>query len=105
MRIQCMQSFGPSGMLEQDDMDNWRNASSAGRSVQGRKYRQDISMGVGHDVEDPRLPGISSPNNMAELPQRSMYLRWQEMMNAESWTDISVDKITATFEGSATMKD
>lgn len=105
MRVQCMQSFGPSGMLEQDDMDNWRNASSAGRSVQGRKYRQDISMGVGHDVKDPRLPGISSPNNMAELPQRSMYVRWQEMMNAESWADISVDKITATFEGSATMKD
>jgi len=26
-RVQCMQSFGPSGLLEQDDMDNWRNSS------------------------------------------------------------------------------
>jgi phenylpropionate dioxygenase-like ring-hydroxylating dioxygenase large terminal subunit len=104
MRIQCMQSFGPSGLLEQDDMDNWRNASGAGRSLQARKYPQNISMGVGREVSDPRLPGVSTPNNMAELPQRAMYVRWQEMMNADSWADISVDPITATFEGTATMQ-
>jgi len=102
MRIQCMQSFGPSGLLEQDDMDNWRNASDAGRSMQARKYLQHISMGVGHDQHHPKLPGLSSPNMFAELPQRAFYQRWEEIMNANSWADISVAPITATFEGTST---
>ena len=105
MRIQCMQSFGPSGLLEQDDMDNWRNASEAGRSATARKYMQNITMGAGRDQHNPRLPGLSSPNMFAELPQRGFYLRWQEMMNADSWEDISVAPATAEFDGTATMKD
>ena len=28
-RKECIKTFGPSGLLEQDDMDNWRNATDA----------------------------------------------------------------------------
>jgi phenylpropionate dioxygenase-like ring-hydroxylating dioxygenase large terminal subunit len=103
-RINGIQSFGPTGLLEQDDMDNWRNATDAGRSIQARKYLQNIAMGVGHEQRNPGIPGRSVPSSFSEINQRAMYVRWQEMMNAESWADISIDPITVQFEGTATMK-
>ena len=103
-RVNCMQSFGPSGLLEQDDMDNWRSSSEAGKSPRARGYLQEISMGIAHEYENPHLPGRSIPAFCGEINQRSMYARWQEFMNARSWADISVDPITAIFEGTATMK-
>ena len=104
IRLNCMHSFGPSGMLEQDDMDNWRNATQAGRSGVARKYVQNLTMGIAHEEENPRLPGRSVPAFCAEINQRSMYSRWQEMMNAESWADIGIDPITARFEGTAKFR-
>ena len=103
-RMNGIQSFGPSGMAEQDDMDNWRGSTEAGKSFIARKSRGHIGMGVGHERWDPRLPGYSVPNSFAEVNQRAMYVKWQEFMNAESWADIHIDPITAKFEGTATMK-
>ena len=103
-RTTGMQSFGPSGMAEQDDMDNWRGSTEAGRSSIARQYPAHIGMGVGHEWTNPAVPGRSIPNSFAEINQRAMYVRWQEFMNAESWADVRVDPITAQFEGSATMK-
>jgi nitrite reductase/ring-hydroxylating ferredoxin subunit len=100
----CIRAFGPSGLLEQDDMDNWRNASDAGRSFQARKYAQVISMGVGHEHVNADLPGRSVPNTYSEINQRSFYERWQEFMNAQSWAQVHIDPITVKFEGTATMK-
>jgi phenylpropionate dioxygenase-like ring-hydroxylating dioxygenase large terminal subunit len=103
-RQDSMHTFGPSGLLEQDDMDNWRGTTQAGRSSVARKSWQVLSMGLGHERDNPELPGRSVAAFCSEINQRSMYVRWQEMMNAQSWADISVDPITAKFEGTATMK-
>ena len=91
--------------MEQDDMDNWRNATDAGRSVQAKKYLAHIGMGVGHETTHPLLPGKVHPRSTGELPQRYMYARWQEFMNAASWSKIPLDTATAKYEGSATMKE
>jgi hypothetical protein len=32
-------------------------------------------------------------------------MRWEAFMNAESWSDIPLDPITARFDGAATMRD
>jgi len=103
-KLASMQMFGPSGMFEQDDMDNWRNAAEAGRSTIARKYRQNIAMGIGHEQPHQDLPGSVVPRMHAEVAQRGMYNRWQQFMNAESWADIPIDPITAKFEGTAGMK-
>ena len=104
-RTQSMRSFGVSGLLEQDDMDNWGQCTNSGLSRMARTTPQNLSMGIGrerakHDV----MPGITVECPVGELPQRALYNRWQEMMNAESWADISVDPSTATYEGTATFK-
>jgi phenylpropionate dioxygenase-like ring-hydroxylating dioxygenase large terminal subunit len=103
MRVSGMQTFGPSGLFEQDDMDNWRNAGEAGRSAIARKHLQNLSMGIKHETANPDLPGRSIPLNFGEINQRAMYSWWQEFMNAKSWSDITIDPITAKFEGTATF--
>ena len=103
-RKECLRAFGPSGLLEQDDMDNWSNSTSAGRSAVARRTPNVITMGEGHEHANPELPGQSVPNTFAEVNQRSFYRRWDQFMHAVAWSDIPIDPITARFEGTATMQ-
>jgi len=107
MRRQCSQNGAnhPAGTHAQDDMDNWRNVTEAGKSPIARRFMQDLSMGIKHDVPHPDYPGLlTSPAGVAETGQRGYYRRWQEFMNAESWAEIPIDPITATFNGTAAFK-
>jgi hypothetical protein len=93
---------GAAGLFEQDDIDNWRQVTTASRSRIARQYPQELSMGIGHAGAHPDYPGLVSERYISENNQRHFYLRWQEFMNAESWADIPLDPITARFEGTAT---
>ena len=96
---------GPNGLNEQDDMDNWDQVTGSGRLFAGRNYRQDVSMGLGHSTTThPEFVGIVSDRYISENNQRNFYSRWQEFMNAKTWTDIGIDPMTAQFEGTASMK-
>ena len=96
---------GPNGFNEQDDMDNWDQVTASGGLIAGRRYRQDLSMGLRHaTTTHPEFVGLVSERYISENNQRNFYSRWQEFMNAESWADIHMDPITANFEGTATMK-
>ena len=98
-------SNGVSGLMEQDDQDNWIQVTHSGLSTKARKYPQELSMGVGRaTTSHPDFPGLVSEQYISENNQRNFYGRWQEFMNAESWADIHIDPITAKFEGTATMK-
>ena len=99
-----VQHIGIAGLNEQDDMDNWNQVTVSGLSTAGRKYRHLLSLGAGHDGAHPDMPGRVSQNFVSENNQRGFYSRWQEFMNADSWTDIHIDPITANYEGTATMK-
>ena len=94
----------PAGTHAQDDMDNWRNVTESGRSAASHSFRQNLSMGMRHQDRNPALNGRASERFCSEINQRSYYTRWQEFMNAGSWADIHIDPITATFEGTATMR-
>ncbi|MCH7606933.1 MAG: hypothetical protein IH962_07240, partial [Chloroflexi bacterium] len=95
---------GVAGLFEQDDMDNWRGVTQASQSPVARKYPQVLSMGLGHAGPDPDFPGQVSERYVSESNQRGFYRRWEDFMNAESWSDIPIDPITVEFEGTATMK-
>ena len=105
VRLQMVQKDNFSGVLEQDDTDNWRQMTDSGRSPTGRKYLSVLSMGAGHAGSHPQLVGKVTERFISENNQRTYYARWQEFMNAGSWADIHVDPITANFEGTAGMKD
>ena len=98
-------ALGISSMNEVDDQDNWIQVTQSGLSTQARKVLSDLSMGLGHaTTSHPDFRGLVSERYISENNQRHFYGRWQEFMNAESWADIPIEPITATFEGTATMK-
>ncbi len=94
---------GVTGLFEQDDMDNWRGVTRGSRSSMARNYGQHLSMGVGREGRHPDFPGIVSERYVSENNQRHFYRRWEEYMNADSWTDIPLEPLTATFDGTATL--
>ena len=99
-----MNGIGIAGLNEQDDLDNWIQVSQSGLSPIRRRYRHQLSLGVGHEGPSQEYKGgIVAERFLSESNQRNLYGRWQEFMNAESWADIHLDPITLTFEGTATM--
>ncbi len=87
---------GPSGLTEQDDMENWNYAHKASRGTIARQYPYNYEMGLGRarrDFEDHglKLPGAISDvtqANASEHNQRGFYTRWRQFMEAESWTGL-----------------
>ena len=97
-------SFGISGIFEQDDMDNFNQCTRSGLSFIGRQVPSYLAMGMGHETTHYALPGTVAGRRVNEVPQRAIYNRWQEFMNAKSWADIHIDSPTAKYEGTATFK-
>lgn len=82
--------FGPAGMLEQEDGENWSQSTRNTRGPIARKYPLNYQMGLGEGrvvtPEDGSPPYIDTPLN--ENPQRWLYRNWADWMNAESWKDL-----------------
>ena len=86
-------THGPSGMREEEDGSNWKASTDIAKSVTALKYVQNLQLGIGHEDRDERFPGFVSlgPN---EVNQRFFYKRWGEIMDAPSWSQITIDPIT-----------
>ena len=97
-------AFGIGGIFEQDDMDNFNQCTLSGLSPMGKKVPSYVIMGLGHETTHPALPGKVAGRRTNEVPQRALYARWQDFMNASSWKEISVAPQTAKYEGTATFK-
>ncbi|MFA7637735.1 MAG: Rieske 2Fe-2S domain-containing protein [Parvibaculum sp.] len=85
--------FGPAGLLEQDDGENWSQSTRASRGVASRKLGHTLQMGLGHDhvSTDPNgQTGIDTCIN--EHGQRWFYRSWTEWLAAESWADLSATR-------------
>jgi len=88
MRRHHMQTFGPGGNVEMDDMNNWLSATRTARGVVARRYPQIIQAGLGHDKEHPVMG----------TRLRAFYERWGNMMEAETWADIRLKPVPLTLE-------
>jgi phenylpropionate dioxygenase-like ring-hydroxylating dioxygenase large terminal subunit len=79
-------TFGPAGMLEQDDGENWDQSTRATRGVIGRRYPLNFSMNLGRGEirhDQPGLPHIATHVN--EHAQLWTYRAWADWMNAKDW--------------------
>jgi 3-phenylpropionate/trans-cinnamate dioxygenase alpha subunit len=86
MRRRYVQSFGPSGLLEQDDGENWSQVSASSRSSLAQSLEFNYQMGLGHEYTDAELPGRTS-RGPTEMPHRSFYGRWARDMGFEPAPD------------------
>lgn len=82
-------TFGPAGMLEQDDGENWSHSTRGSTGSFGKKLPVNFSMGIGADRvrHDPSgQSGIETVVN--EHGQRWTYQSWQDWMSAANWQEL-----------------
>ena len=82
MRLHLTQTFGPSGNLEQDDMNNWVQCTGTARGVVARRYPQNVQAHLGREERSGAFGGGKR--------LRAFYARWAAMMAAERWSDVDL---------------
>jgi phenylpropionate dioxygenase-like ring-hydroxylating dioxygenase large terminal subunit len=81
--------FGPAGMFEQDDGENWDQSTLAAQTAISQRYDLNYAMGLGfgQTVDDgaspPRIDTLTN-----EHAQFWMYRVWAEFMAAGSWPEL-----------------
>lgn len=85
--------FGPAGMLEQDDGENWSQSTRASRGAVSRTYRHHLAMGLGQDevLYDER-GAARVETTISEHAQRWLYTNWMNWMSADSWAEIKANQ-------------
>ncbi|MPZ14106.1 MAG: Rieske 2Fe-2S domain-containing protein [Chloroflexi bacterium] len=86
LRQSAQRHFSPSGMFEQDDMDNWElSTQAAGRTI-SRNYPLHYGMGLGHEgweddgVVSRQINAINDESN-----QRAFYYGWDDFISSGNW--------------------
>jgi 3-phenylpropionate/trans-cinnamate dioxygenase alpha subunit len=87
VRKATMAQFGPAGLAEQDDGENWGLIAGnlSGRGPQIHKLELNYAMGLGNEGTDPQFPGTVLQHLWGEMPQRMFYNRWVEFMTRTDW--------------------
>jgi hypothetical protein len=82
--------FGPSGMFEQDDSDNWRLSTTGAKSVIGRRYPLNYTMGLRHNdwMESKEDLPLRRMGTSGDTNQLNFYRHWQELMSGRSWAEL-----------------
>src|SRR5579859_125060 len=79
-------TFGPAGMLEQDDGENWDQSTRQSMGVIARRYplNYQMALGRGQPVQIENGPAVIEAK-VNEHAQLWTYRNWTEWMDAESW--------------------
>ncbi|HTO56985.1 MAG TPA: Rieske 2Fe-2S domain-containing protein [Pseudomonadales bacterium] len=81
--------FGPAGLLEQDDGENWSHSTRGAKGPHSRTLPLNYAMGRGHDRVQHDPSGQSCIETVVnEHGQRWTYQSWQEWMQADSWQEL-----------------
>ena len=79
-------TFGPAGMLEQDDGENWDQSTRAARGMVGRRYPLNFSMNLGRGTIRHEPSGLAHIDaHISEHAQLWTYRAWADWMAAEDW--------------------
>ena len=84
VRQQYVFSFGPSGIFEQEDGENWSQCTASTRGFIGRHLDFNYQMGLNHERPVSDALEADLPGNMggiwSEINQRGFYKRWCDLM-------------------------
>lgn len=81
--------FGPAGLLEQDDGENWSQSTRSSIGIASRKLGQALKMGLGHDQVTTDAAGQRFIDTcINEHGQRWLYRSWTEWMAARDWAEL-----------------
>jgi hypothetical protein len=91
--------FGPSGMLEQDDGENWDQSTRQTEGVVARRYPLNYQMNLGRGAPTKAKVGpdyIDAPIN--EHGQLWTYRAWAQWMDADNWASLKAHHLTTPTE-------
>ena len=87
-----MHTFGPAGLLEQDDGENWDQSTRGMRGVVASRYPLHYAMGLGHgEIVDDEATPPRIESHVNEHAQLWTYQAWSEWMGASSWADLQAN--------------
>ena len=84
--------FGPSGMMEQDDGENWDQSTKGTTGAVGGRYPLNYQMGLGRgEIVDDEAGPIRVETHMNEHAQLWTYRNWAEWLAAASWDELKAN--------------
>jgi PAH dioxygenase large subunit len=91
-----VRTFGPAGIFDQDDMENWEECTAAARGPAAKRYALHHKMGIGRapDTNWPG-PGVSYADSYGEMTQRAWYAEWLRSMQRPTRAAPEVQPIRA----------
>lgn len=93
---QATHLFGPAGLLEQDDGENWSQSTRASRGRVSGRLGHTLQMGLGRDQVSTHPEGQRFVETQVnEHGQRWLYRAWVDWMCAESWTELKASRTPA----------
>jgi phenylpropionate dioxygenase-like ring-hydroxylating dioxygenase large terminal subunit len=85
-RHHFMRYSGPTGLTEQDDMENWSYLTAATRGPVARRFPYNYQAGLQSERSEPALRGATvSDMKNTELSLRGYYSAWQRYLQDDEW--------------------
>jgi phenylpropionate dioxygenase-like ring-hydroxylating dioxygenase large terminal subunit len=79
-----VRTFGPAGIFDQDDMENWEDCTKVATGPAAKRYTMHHRMGVYRPtVDDWPGPGTVYADSYGEMTQRAWYRKWLAQMTGE----------------------
>jgi phenylpropionate dioxygenase-like ring-hydroxylating dioxygenase large terminal subunit len=76
-----VRTFGPGGIFDQDDMENWEECTAAARGPAAKRHTLHHRMGLYRETaKDWPGPGTCYPDSYGEMTQREWYAEWLRQM-------------------------
>jgi phenylpropionate dioxygenase-like ring-hydroxylating dioxygenase large terminal subunit len=90
---QAIHTFGPAGMLEQEDGENWDQSTRGTVGTVARRFplNYQMNLGRGEIIEDELSPPRIELNSTSEHPQLWHYRNWAQWMAADSWAELKAN--------------
>jgi len=80
-------AFGPAGIAEQDDCENWVELQKVLQGSMAQKTKLCIGMGLNHEQHRTDAPGVTN-HVFAETAARGLYQRWADLLTYETWDEV-----------------
>ena len=87
MKVAVHRTFGPAGVLESDDLDNFEYNTAPNRGYLTRQGKLNLLLGKGFTREDPEYPGVVS-EMVSELSARGYYRFYADCLKSGNWDEL-----------------
>ncbi|WP_176695906.1 aromatic ring-hydroxylating oxygenase subunit alpha [Phenylobacterium immobile] len=91
-------TFGPAGMLEQDDGENWDQSTRQTMGVVARRYPLNFSMNKGFGQWTEMENGKVIDTHISEHAQLWTYRAWADWMDAANWAELKAQRTLVPAE-------